>query len=107
MPGDGRHVGVACSKSFRLLSVDGVEVIDLGGDLCAVAAGGERCNAPIGDGDDDYVLRVVASEGYGSLQECGEFLSILLRIEPAVLIVDADQQRNEPVGTMGLRGTDP
>jgi hypothetical protein len=106
MAGDRRDVRVAGTGSFRLLGVDGVEVIDLGADLRPVAAGGEWRDAPIGDGNDQYALRILPGERDGSPSQHDEFLSILLGLAPAVLIVDADQQRHERVRSMWLRRID-
>src|SRR3954454_21902925 len=94
LPRDRRDVHVPCSGALRLLGVDGVEAIDLRGDLLAVATLSERRYAPVRNRDDDHALPVAARKADGALEEHGELLSVQRWIVAAVLVVDADQQRD-------------
>src|SRR5690606_12668071 len=76
-----------------------VEGVDLAGDPGAVPALGEGRHAPVGDGEDEDAGGVAAGEGDGAGEEGAERRAVRLRVAPAVLVVDADEEGDEVVAS--------
>src|ERR1051326_9091153 len=94
------------ARARGFFAIDRVELIDLACDLRAVASFRERRHAPIGNRHDDDVLRVAAGESDRALQQRDELRAIFVRAASAILIVDADQQRDALEWTLWIPGID-
>jgi len=104
----GGHVDESDALRVRDRARGGVECIDLRRDVLEIAVllAGEPCYAPVGNRDDDDAIRQTAGERDRAREQGGEFIAIVGEVAAAVLVVDADQQSDECVRCVELRGVD-
>jgi len=98
----GDNVNVSRPDCRRFLSIDRVESIDRFRNCRWVLVFSEWHHAPIGNRKNDNMRRFASRESDGSFQKRDKFLAILFDRAATKLIVDADQQCDELIGSLQI-----
>lgn len=96
------NVNVSRPHCRRFLSIDRVESIDRFRNCRWVLVFSEWHHAPIGNRKNDNMRRFASRESDGSFQKRDKFLAILFDRAATKLIVDADQQCDELIGSLQI-----
>src|SRR5690348_9982653 len=93
----GGDVDDASAGRERSMANDAIELLDLAGDCIGAARiiRGEWCHAPIGNRGNDDACQAARTVLARTLEELVETPLKFGGAEPAILVVDADQERHE------------
>lgn len=107
LPGNACHIDPVDPYLMAFLPIHTVEGVDLLSDGQTVTAFRKGRDAPIRDGEDQNPMRISTGQEHGSIQEVGKLGPVLLHWPAAILVVDADGERNQGVRPRGIRSVDP